>query len=157
MDIQLVWGYGSGKTPLGSFDDALSDANIHNYNLVELSSVIPADADVVTAGSLEPGRWDVGDPVAVVLAKNTSTVADSTIAAGLGWQQAAQGGVFMENEADSAEACRRRLENNLQDAESVRDWEWDPEHHTKVVEQTIDDVGTVIVAAVYGPLDYKER
>lgn len=155
MDVQLVWGFGQGDTPLGSFDAALSEANIHNYNLVELSSVIPRDSSVVETGELEPGRWDVGEPLAVVLAKNTSAVPDSTIAAGLGWRQADQGGVFMENEADSRKACQKRLYNNLEDAQRGRDWDWNSDPKTKIVERTVDEIGTVIVAAVYRPLSFR--
>lgn len=46
--VVLVKGTGSGKTKLTAFDDALHDAGIHNANIIQVSSVIPQDADLIT-------------------------------------------------------------------------------------------------------------
>jgi pyruvoyl-dependent arginine decarboxylase len=109
MPIELVWGTGSARTELGAFDAALSGANVHNYNLVELSSIVPEGATIERVGALEPGRWTTGDLVAVVLASNTSTTEGERVAAGLGWELGAEGGVFMEATAPSREACEGEL------------------------------------------------
>jgi arginine decarboxylase len=47
MRIQLVSGAGSARTQLAAFDAALVDAGISNYNLITLSSVIPAGAEII--------------------------------------------------------------------------------------------------------------
>jgi arginine decarboxylase len=50
LEIQVTTGTGEGPTPLAAFDAALLDAGVANYNLILLSSVIPAGAS-----SAEPG------------------------------------------------------------------------------------------------------
>jgi arginine decarboxylase len=160
MSIELVWGTGSGRTELGAFDAALSDANLHNYNLVELSSIVPEGATVDRVGALEPDRWGVGDLVAVVLASNTSATEGERIAAGLGWELAAEGGVFVENDAPTAEACERLLDANLADARSIRDWDWTGERGTKVVDHVVGantGAGAAVVAAVFHPISDGHR
>jgi arginine decarboxylase len=159
MPIDLVWGTGSARTELGAFDAALSDANVHNYNLVELSSIVPAGATVERAGAIEPGRWTTGDLVAVVLASRTSSTPGERVAAGLGWALAEEGGVFVENDAPTAEACERLLDANLADARAIRDWDWTGENERKVVEDVVDDVGAgaAVVAAVFHPVSAGRR
>jgi len=51
MTIRIAWGTGAGPTEMAAYDAALADANLHNYNLVSVSSVIPADADVEVVGT----------------------------------------------------------------------------------------------------------
>lgn len=152
MEIDLVWGIGEGRTSLGSFDRALSDANIHNYNLVTLSSVIPEGAEVVERGALEAGRWDVGDVLAVVMAEKTGTEPGEKVAAGLGWMQAEEGGIFMEHSCGTREECEHELRRNLEDARETRDWNWQGDPQTKVLEATTEEVTSVVTAAVYRPL-----
>lgn len=155
MPIELVWGEGSGETELGAFDHALSDAGIHNYNLVELSSVVPEGATVEHVGTLDPDRWTVGDLLAVVVAKATSSTDGERIAAGLGWAMAAEGGIFMENHAATVEACETKLAANVADARRTREWRWDPGHETKVVDTVVSDgAGAAVVAAVFHPISH---
>jgi arginine decarboxylase len=159
MPIDVVWGTGSARTELGAFDAALSDANVHNYNLVELSSIVPEGATVERVGALEPGRWATGDLVAVVLASRTSSTPGDRVAAGLGWALAEEGGVFVENDAPSAGACEHLLEANLADARSIRDWDWTSEGERQVVEGVVDDAGAgaAVVAAVFHPISAGRR
>jgi arginine decarboxylase len=159
MPIDVVWGTGSGRTELGAFDAALSGANVHNYNLVELSSIVPAGATVERVGALEPERWTTGDLVAVVLASRTSSTPGERVAAGLGWALAEEGGVFVENDAPTAEACERLLEANLTDARAIRDWDWTGEGERKVVEGVVGDAGAraAVVAAAFHPISAGRR
>ncbi|WP_435066576.1 pyruvoyl-dependent arginine decarboxylase [Haloplanus sp. C73] len=158
MPVELVWGTGTATTELGAFDAALSEANVHNYNLVELSSIVPEGATVDCVGELEPGRWTTGDLVAAVLASNTSTESGDRIAAGLGWELADEGGVFMENEAPTVDACEELLEANLADARRLRDWNWTGERGTQVVDHVVEDeAGAAVVAAVFHPISAGHR
>ncbi|WP_338739089.1 pyruvoyl-dependent arginine decarboxylase [Haloplanus salilacus] len=152
MDIEIVWGTGEGKATLSAFDEALSVGGIHNYNLVTLSSVIPEGATVVERGTHEE-RWDVGELVAVVLAENESTVGDETIAAGLGWATAEEGGVFFEGSGENAANVEKRITRGIETAKGTRDaWAWHDGIETKVVEHTVDRAGSVVVSAVYRPV-----
>ena len=46
LEIKVVCGVGSGRTILSSFDSALKDAGVYNYNLITLSSIIPPGSKV---------------------------------------------------------------------------------------------------------------
>ena len=46
MEINVVNGVGEGQTELSAFDAALKDSGVYNYNIMYLSSVIPAGAVV---------------------------------------------------------------------------------------------------------------
>jgi arginine decarboxylase len=151
MAIEIVWGTGEGQSALGAFDAALADGGIHNYNLVTLSSVIPADTEVVLGDSHER-EWAVGETVGTVLAKNKSTVTGETVAAGLGWATATEGGVFFEAAAESAENVETLLTRGIETARAQRDWDWTDGVETKLVEHTVERNGAAVVAAVYQPL-----
>ncbi|WP_251331102.1 pyruvoyl-dependent arginine decarboxylase [Haloplanus pelagicus] len=153
--IEVVWGHGDAGTPLSAFDAALAGAGIHNYNLVTYSSVIPPGRAVARTGRTE-AAYGVGAPVGVVLAAAETTRPSDTVAAGLGWARAEEGGVLMESTAGSAEAVRADLREKLADARRLRDWNWEEERRLEVREHTVDRTGAVVVAAVYGPLAYAE-
>lgn len=150
--VEVVWGIAEGNTPLSSFDSALADAGIQNYNLVTLSSVVPEGMTVDRRGRHE-GSFGVGAPVATVLSENTASVSQKTVAAGLGWHLAEEGGIFYEATADSTTDCRNLLQTGLDDARSIRDWSWRGDPQFEIHEHVVDRTGSVVVAAVYGPLE----
>lgn len=148
----MVWGTSSGASELGAFDAALAEAKLHNCNLVRLSSVIPPNATVVQSGTL--GRvFEIGDIVPVVLADGRVTAGEGSVAAGLGWALAEEGGIFMEAVADKAERCREQIRRSLADARSTREWSWREEDHVRVVEKDGEPGDAAFVAAVYGRLE----
>ncbi|MFD1596709.1 pyruvoyl-dependent arginine decarboxylase [Haloplanus litoreus] len=153
--IDLAWGHGDAGTPLSAFDAALADAGIHNYNLVTYSSVIPPNRSVVRTGRVE-ADYGVGRPVGTVHAAAETTRSNETVAAGLGWIRAEEGGVLMESTAGSEAAVRSDLHEKLADAKAVRDWNWRGNAELEVREHTVDRTGAVVVAAVYGPLAYAD-
>lgn len=150
MVIHIVWGAADGETPLSAFDRALGQAAIHNYNLLQLSSVLPPGEGVVESGAL-PEEWPVGDFVGVVLSERRSTTPGEPIAAGIGWAEAAEGGVFYEASGESAASVERAIRDGLNDAKRIRDWDWDEPLTTRVVTHEPDDVGAVLAAAVFPP------
>lgn len=152
MEIEIVWGSGEGNTLLSAFDSALMTAGIHNYNLVELSSVIPQDAVVVRSGTHNQ-TWDVGTLVGVVLAEKESSIECDTIAAGIGWKTATEGGIFFEATGESRENVETRLKRGLKTARENREtWEWDTGNEIKIIEHTVEHTGAVIVSAIYRPI-----
>lgn len=153
MNLEIVWGTGEGETSLSAFDAALSAAGIHNYNLVTLSSVIPDGATVEPTGTHERA-WDVGEVVSVVMAKNESTVPGETIAAGLGWATAAEGGIFFEEVADSPSNVEEFVTRGVRTAKDTRGtWDWEAGIDRQIVDHTVAENGAAVVAAVYGPID----
>jgi arginine decarboxylase len=145
-----VWGAGDAGTPLSAFDTALASAGSHNYNLVTCSSVVPPGRPISRVGRSE-AEYGVCAPVGVVLAA-TETTASETVAAGLGWIRAAEGGVLMEGSAGSAATVRTDLREKLSDARRSRDWDRQGDPEPAVHEHAVDETGAVAVAAVYGPL-----
>jgi arginine decarboxylase len=93
--IEIVWGSSEGDTKLGSFDKALEKAGVHNYNLSELSSVIPPEFELKNKG-VHNRVWDVGSVVACVISANTSSKRGEKVCSGIGWSISEQGGILYE-------------------------------------------------------------
>jgi len=76
-------GVGRHKSKLGSFERALRDAGIAQYNLVEVSSIFPPNAEMISreegVSQLKPGQI-----VYIVLARNSSDEYNRMIAASVG-------------------------------------------------------------------------
>ena len=76
-------GVGRHKSKLGSFERALRDAGIAQFNLVEVSSIFPPNAEIIPKEEgvklLKPGKI-----VFVVMAKNSSNELNRMIAASVG-------------------------------------------------------------------------
>ncbi len=76
-------GVGRHRSKLGSFERALRDAGIAQFNLVEVSSIFPPNADMIPREEgvklLKPGQI-----VFVVMAKNSSNELNRMIAASVG-------------------------------------------------------------------------
>ncbi len=76
-------GIGVHKSQLGSFENALRDAGIAKYNLVEVSSIFPPYAEIVDReeglSELKPGQI-----LFLVLARNSSNELSRLITASVG-------------------------------------------------------------------------
>src|SRR5580765_2894075 len=103
MDIQVTGGLGHGPTELSAFDNALTKAGLHNYNIITLSSVIPPNSHVyLNDGPVNPsGRW--GDRLYVVMAQIRTSRRDEEVWAGIGWvtNEESGKGLFVEHEGHS--------------------------------------------------------
>jgi len=71
MEIVVAAGVGRGPTELSALDAALAGAGVANYNLVTVSSVVPADGQVRVADRV-PDRGPAGHALTVVLAEATA-------------------------------------------------------------------------------------
>lgn len=150
MEVEVVWGAATGRTELGATDGALAAAGIQDYNLVELSSVVPSGATVVERGTHERDH-PRGTAIGVVLATAIGDV-DETPIAGIGWHLASEGGVFYEATADSSPKCRQTLLDGLTDAREIRDWDWAAEPSVRLHTGESAETSAAVVAAVFGPL-----
>ena len=76
----LTAGAAEGPTPLNAFDNALLAAGLADLNLIKVSSIVPAGAELLhVAPSIEPGSL-----VPTVYAEAHGTNAGETICAALG-------------------------------------------------------------------------
>ena len=148
--IRLVWGTGHAATEKASFDTALADAGIHQYNLRTLSSVIPADPPlelVETAPDLGP----TGNALDVVMARKTSPPG-ARAAAGLAWVRGEDGtGLFYEVEDSDPETVRELLRAGIERGCYIRNLDY-ADVETKVItaDSAPDQYTTAVVVATYG-------
>lgn len=150
--IRIVWGTGAGPTPLSAYDGALADANVHEYNLSTLSSVIPPDATIERVDTA-PSLGTIGDQLAVVEASTTAQ--SGPLTAGVGWTRRADGsGIFYE----AAESSRRKdviehITSGLQSGLSRRSGSFDDptvETASTTADDVADQYASAVVLAVYG-------
>lgn len=116
MDIHVASGIGTGPTKMAAFDSALNKSGVANYNLIRLSSVIPADSKVINHKQSIPklsGKW--GDRLYVVLAEIRVDTPNVEAWAGIGWVQDDKTGkgLFVEHEGLSKQAVEKDIEQSL--------------------------------------------
>jgi arginine decarboxylase len=150
-DIRVAWGTATGPTELSSYDRALAGANVHNYNLVTVSSMIPADAPlevVETAPDLGP----VGNKLTVVQSRATVEGPEETAAAGIGWARTADGpGIFYEAAGSDPQSVRYEISDGLDAGLELRDWDaTERETIVKSIDGVADGSATAVVIAAYG-------
>ncbi len=148
--IRLVWGTGHAATAKASFDTALAEAGLHQYNLRELSSVIPAEAALELVGAA-PDLGPTGNAMDVVLARKTSPPG-ARASAGLAWARGDDdAGIFYEVEDTDPETVRDLLRAGIERGCYIRDIDYSGVE-TKVVtaDSAPDQYTTAIVAAAYG-------
>ncbi|MFC7236806.1 pyruvoyl-dependent arginine decarboxylase [Saliphagus sp. GCM10025317] len=151
--IRVAWGSATASTEMASYDAALADAGVENYNLVTVSSVIPAAADVEAVGTA-PDLGPAGERLTVVQARATVR-GEGRASSALAWAQSDSGngpGLFYENagEADPATVESRVLEG-LAGGQTLREWVFDePETRIETVRGEPDGYATAVVLAVYG-------
>jgi arginine decarboxylase len=172
--IHVAGGVGVAETAMASYDAALAEANLHNYNLVAVSSVVPADATVRRVEAA-PDLGPAGGALTVVEARRTVGPSDAVdfreggrsgatgsaetraphrhpdVAAGLGWATGPGPGLFYEVTGEDSDDVRDRIHAGLDAGAALRDWELiDRETHVETA--TADETGftTAVVIAAYG-------
>ncbi|HEY1635234.1 MAG TPA: pyruvoyl-dependent arginine decarboxylase [Acidimicrobiales bacterium] len=114
--IALTSAVGSGATVLSAFDAALDNAGIGNFNLIQLSSVIPAGSSILDldgAAAAVTGEW--GDRLYVVMAKAEVDLLGEEAWAGIGWvqQQHSRKGLFVEHHGSAKADLQSEMVNSL--------------------------------------------
>ncbi len=172
--IHVAGGVGVADTAMASYDSALADANLHNYNLVAVSSVVPADA-TVTRVERAPDLGPAGNRLTVVEARRTVGPSDEVdfreggrsgaedaankraprrrpgVAAGLGWATGPGPGLFYEVTGEDTDDVRDRIHAGLDAGADLREWELtDRSVHVEAAPATPDRYTTAVTIAAYG-------
>ncbi|KTG30484.1 pyruvoyl-dependent arginine decarboxylase [Haloferax profundi] len=148
--IRVVRGVGTAPTEMASYDAALAAANIHNYNLVAVSSVVPADA-TVEAVDVAPDLGPAGNRLTVVQARETTSTPGERVVAGLGWATGSGPGLFYEASGTDDESVRDAILAGLDAGRNLRDWEFDDEQVAlTAAEHEGEGYTTVVTVAAYG-------
>lgn len=145
--IYVARGVGRAPTELAAYDAALADVGLHNYNLVSVSSVIPAEATVERVDRA-PDLGPAGNRLTVVQARATTSAADeepNPAAAGIGWATGPGPGLFYEAAGDDAAAVADAVETGLDAGCDLREWEFT---HREVAVTTADPPAEGCAAAV---------
>ncbi len=115
LHIEVGGGTGHGPTEIAAFDAALRTIGVGNYNLIRLSSVIPAGSQVTAPPKplTPPGQW--GDRLYVVYAEQRTGLVGDQAWAGVGWIQDPHlgHGLFVEHEGRSEAKVRSDVELSL--------------------------------------------
>jgi len=147
--IRVVWGTAEGPTELSAFDAALAEAGVHNYNLVTLSSVIPAGPDVEVVGTA-PDLGPVGDELHVVESSAVAAPRES-VAAGIGWARSESGrGIFYEVDGEDPDAVEAEIREGLAAGRALRDWTFVDEQVVVESATATDEYAGAVVCAAYG-------
>ncbi|MFC7135620.1 pyruvoyl-dependent arginine decarboxylase [Halobaculum litoreum] len=154
MDILVADGVGHGPTELAAYDAALADAGVGDFNLVTVSSVVPADATVEAVGTA-PDLGPAGDRLTVVQAHAAASPGDAhdtdSVTACLGWATGPGPGLFYEADGSDADAVRETVLEGLAAGRDLRDWTFDREE-TRSATVAADEsaYAAAVVVAAYG-------
>jgi len=147
----------SAVSPLNAFDAALTKAGIGQCNLVNVSSILPPDAEETKNSMITPGtitfavmaRMD-GDP-------------GETIGAGIGWisglstKKERYGLVAEAHGYKDKEAIEKELKSKLSEMTKIRDLKIEKmDTRAEFIEVPKGKYGAVIVALVYAPWTEEE-
>jgi len=148
--IRVVWGTGTGPTALAARDAAFAAANVHQYNLSPLSSVIPADASIESIGTA-PDLGPVGGQLDVVAA--VATAAEGPASSVLAWTRRDDGaGVFYESDGTApVESIRERAVVGIQAGIALREGTYgEITTREATIDATEATYGAAAVIAIYG-------
>ena len=149
--IRVAWGTGTGPTEMSAYDAALADANLHNYNLVTVSSVVPADAEVEAVGTA-PDLGPAGNRLTVVQAHATRA-GPGHVSAALGWSLSEEGpGLFYESAGETdADEVAERVRAGLAAGRDLREWTFADERvETVSTDAESGTYASAVVVAAYG-------
>ncbi|MBP1921915.1 arginine decarboxylase [Halorubrum alkaliphilum] len=172
--IHVAGGVGVADTAMASYDAALADANLHNYNLVAVSSVVPAEATVTSVDAV-PDLGPAGNALTVVEARRTVGPGDEVdfreggragaedaadkraprrrpdVVAGLGWATGPGPGLFYEVTGEDPGSVQERIHAGLDAGADLRDWELtDRRTHVESAPAAADRYTTAVTIAAYG-------
>lgn len=156
MKIEVASATSKGSSRKTTFDSALKKIDMHNYNLVELSSVVPPSADIETVESIGQS-FTTGSVVSVVSSVDYSEPESNESAyAELYWNQSEFGsGYFIESE-DGKEVTDEQLDR--MESNRSQDFQSKPSQLASISSNT-DSYNCSLVIAVFGRIrtEYKEN
>lgn len=120
-------GIGISEKGLPSFDRALLDAGVGNYNLVRLSSIIPAKCDWIDVGMISKHIKEgslLPTAYSTITSDKKGTLITSTIGVGIP-KDKRKVGVIMEYSVENVDEmiALATLHEMIQEAFEVRGWE----------------------------------
>ena len=126
MKIYVASAVGKGSTKLAAFDQALLLMGAANFNIIRLSSIIPASAEILVFEDHVPpikGQW--GDKLYAVYAEQRTDAHNDEAWAGIGWCRNTENneGMFVEHHGKNEATVRKDIFDTLTDMKSNRNIE----------------------------------
>jgi len=153
--VRIAWGAATGPTRMAAYDAALAAAGAHDFNLVTVSSVLPAAASLEVVGTL-PDLGAAGDRLTVVQSRvDREPGAAGAGVAGLGWARSADGpGILYEATGAEESAVREEIRAGLEHGADLRPWSIaDSDVVLQPVEPADGAHATGVVLAAFGDGD----
>ena len=148
LRITVRTAIGSGRTPISAFDDALHAANVADFNLITLSSVVPPRSDVVLTD--EPLAAEHGDKLYCVIATANAELRGESAWAGLGWVYDEElGGLFVEHHSGSQESVEELIDLSLEDMARRRGRDFGPAQRVVAGTHCVDSPVCALAMATY--------
>jgi arginine decarboxylase len=148
--ITVTSASGFGSTKIGAFDAALRNAGIANFNLVQLSSVVPPGSsirDLKGAPATVKGEW--GDRLYVVMADGYAEQPGEQAWAGIGWiqQERTRKGLFVEDSCSTEDEVDSNITGTLEEMSHGRREPFDVmSHHLRGAVSSGSPVCALVVA-----------
>ena len=159
LTIRVSRGSGTGRTRLSAFDAALRDAGVANFNLVRLSSVIPANSQVIPVSGSDQLVGDHGDRLYCVYADSYTSTPGEEAWAGVAWSHHRDGtkaGLFVEHHGLSSADVTMELTYSLEDLSRGRDDEFTPSGSMLASATCIDYPVCAVVIATYSTAGWQD-
>ncbi len=115
---KIVSGSGKSKFPLVAFDKALLDAGIGNFNLVKVSSILPAHCMYSEEITLTPGSILYAAYASVTITKGES--GQTAVAVAISENSDENGVIFETSSKENLENCELLVENMCTEAMEER-------------------------------------
>lgn len=110
---------GNGNTELNSFDEALLNSGVANYNLVKVSSILPADMSLRKEISLKEGEV-LFTAYASKTTKRKGELISSAVAVGIPNDPASIGVIMEYSGVCTKDEALQMVENMVRDAMNTR-------------------------------------
>jgi len=150
MNIHIQSGQGTGPTELAAFDRALVEAQVANFNLIYLSSVLPPGSNILLDGHADLSGASWGDRLYVVMAQQRTSAHNQEAWAGVGWIQDDTGrGLLVEHEGHSEDQVRADITQSLEALARNRGMQFGPIQMRVHGVQCVDQPVCALVVAVF--------
>jgi arginine decarboxylase len=150
MNITICTGTGSGPNELMAFDSALLEAGIMDYNLIYLSSSIPAGS-IIERKRFMASSDEIGHKLYVVISQKVETVPGKSAWAGIGWTQENEKGrgLFVEHHGSDKIKLQNDIISSLEFMKTKRSLQYGDIEHEIIGIECKDDPVCAIVLAVF--------
>lgn len=121
-NFYITSGVGSGQTELNSFDCALFNSGVANYNLVRISSILPPCSEECTSVCLKEGAI-LHTAYAAISSKISNKTISAAIAVGIPIDNAKIGVIMEFSDYCNKDVALKKVSTMVEDAMRLRGYQ----------------------------------